>query len=185
MSNSIKPIYFTSDLHIGHDSIIKFCNRPTTVEQHDEWIRDRVKSTVPDGAELYHLGDLFFRDKRSLEEKAAYLASFKVKWRFILGNHDNEVKLMQLARMLDNALYLGEYKRMKFNIHDYVLFHYPIQDWDKRYHDSIHIHGHIHDTPIDPVIGNRFNACLDYTTPISSEWIESNLISVKSVESNK
>lgn len=43
-----------------------------------------------------------------------------------------------------------------------VLFHYPIFEWDRMYHGSFHLYGHVHDTSYTSVLGGRsLNVCYD------------------------
>ncbi|MDR2721736.1 MAG: hypothetical protein LBB35_02565, partial [Coriobacteriaceae bacterium] len=62
--------YFTSDLHIGHNNVIRFSDRPFSdvLEMNNALISNINKTVSPDD-ELYILGDLSF--KCSKEEVAA------------------------------------------------------------------------------------------------------------------
>lgn len=51
-------IYFTSDLHLGHDNIIRFCNRPfSSVEEMNDRIIQNYNSIVHKNDLVYILGD--------------------------------------------------------------------------------------------------------------------------------
>ena len=52
--------YFSSDLHLNHANIIKYCSRPCTAENQNEWIYSLFDHLQKDD-ELYLLGDLMFK----------------------------------------------------------------------------------------------------------------------------
>ncbi len=55
-------VYFTADLHLGHNSIIQSCNRPfSSVEEMDETIIGNWNSRVSDVDEVYVLGDVAYK----------------------------------------------------------------------------------------------------------------------------
>ena len=56
---NIKPTFFTSDWHIGHENCIKYDERPyeTLDAMHEALIRI-YNSTVPDSGICYFLGDM-------------------------------------------------------------------------------------------------------------------------------
>ena len=71
------------------------------------------------------------------------------------------------------------YKKMKF-----VLFHYPILEWDGFFKGSVHLYGHVHNSGKDPeqntrlsILGkNAFNVGVDVNDffPVSIETIIKN-----------
>lgn len=86
-------IWFISDLHLGHENILKFTNYDnsqlrafSTIEQMHECIYDRWNETVKPGDKAYVLGDVAFGAKGM----SAMLAMDKLpgKKRLVLGNHD-------------------------------------------------------------------------------------------------
>ena len=51
-------IFFTADLHLGHENIIKQCQRPfNNVEQMDKELIKNWNSVVNENDEVYILGD--------------------------------------------------------------------------------------------------------------------------------
>lgn len=87
--------YYTSDLHFGHENIIKFCNRPWTkidingntvpdVESMDEGLINNWNIRINDDDHVYILGDFCF-NKTHFIELLGKLKGFK---HFVLGNHD-------------------------------------------------------------------------------------------------
>lgn len=187
-------IWFTGCTHFGHDRIRELCNRPFgSVEEMDEVMIENHNSLVKTSDTVYHLGDFCWHGKEK-----EYLYRLNGKFEFILGNHDNittftnnlasnpQLRVMQVHKYLIRMIY-GK---------PFVLFHYPIEDWDMRYKGSMHLHAHTHDkefrrpsipsertTALDPtlkplnfpadVLCNRFHVGVDATdySPVSIDEI--------------
>ena len=129
-------IYYTSDHHFGHANIIKYANRTWCqhVTDMNEKLVDIWNSTITDGDEVWHLGDVYFRDSE-------YLKQLKGIKYLLLGNHDQKNKntLKNYFQIINNDIYVD-------NKNQLVLCHYPIHDWPHKYHNYIHLHGHSHGT---------------------------------------
>lgn len=55
-------VFFTGDLHLGHENVIKFDNRPfETVEEMDAELIRRWNNKVDKGDLVYVLGDMIWR----------------------------------------------------------------------------------------------------------------------------
>jgi len=79
-------IYFTSDLHFGHENVIKFCNRPyKDLEEMHKAIITIWNNTINEGDTIYVLGD-FSLNKKWSKEIVPLLKGNKI---LISGNHDN------------------------------------------------------------------------------------------------
>jgi calcineurin-like phosphoesterase family protein len=81
-----KPIFFTSDLHIGHENSIRFDGRPfrDLEHMHNELIR-RFNNTVPVNGLTYFLGDV---QTHSTELTKAVLSQMNGTKVLVVGNHD-------------------------------------------------------------------------------------------------
>jgi calcineurin-like phosphoesterase family protein len=147
--------WFISDTHFSHRNIIKYENRPfKSIEEMDNILIEKWNMKVNKNDEVYHLGDFAFTDKNRIEK---IIKSLNGKIHLIYGNHDKEIKH---NRELQN---LFVWCRDYFVINDtipVVLFHYPIQVWDRKHHGSIHLYGHVHSnkTGHHPMLADLENA---------------------------
>ncbi len=117
-----KPkIFFTSDLHLDHANIIKYCKRPfLDVNDMNSTLIRNWNNTVSNKDTVYFLGDLAFG--RSSMPIDYWLKKLNGKTIFILGNHDKSSRI----QFYDNLIF--EHERMKF-----FLTHRPEsvpKDWD-------------------------------------------------------
>lgn len=91
MKNKLKPVFFTSDWHLGHDNCISFDQRPfKNVKEMAEVLIKKFNSTVPENGVTYFLGDMGNKtsDIKPVIEK---LNGTKI---MIMGNHDKGVNRM-------------------------------------------------------------------------------------------
>lgn len=129
--------YFTSDLHLGHENIIRLTNRPfVCVEDMNNKLIHNYNSIVHKNDLVYILGDLTC--KISVDESNKLIRQLKGRKVLILGNHD----LKYDSHLFEDIL---DYKEFNQNKIKYVLMHYPLMSWNGSYKNkSIHLHGHIH-----------------------------------------
>lgn len=133
-------IYFTSDLHLGHENIIRSTNRPFgSVQEMNEVLITNYNSVVTDRDTVYILGDLSFR--MNMEEANKKFARLRGQKYLIIGNHD---KYEQYTPNLFKEM--CDYKCITDNGLRIALMHYPLLEWFKQRHGSLMLHGHIHST---------------------------------------
>lgn len=140
-------IFFTSDLHFGHENVLKFDNRPfQTVEEMDEELIRRWNNKVGKGDLVYVLGDMIW--KTETNEAAALIKKLNGQIVLIKGNHDrflhNATAKKALAGVKDYddicvALEDGTTRRC-------ILSHYFIPFYNGHRYNAIHLHGHSHNT---------------------------------------
>lgn len=135
-------IWFTSDWHLHHFNIIKYCNRPffTTAEMNEK-IKLNFLEKVKEGDTVYYLGDLSFKKgdwfKRYCLNYFPYVPAEMI---FLYGNHDKMKP--------DEYMEIGFKEVTKDPISLYVngttllLTHEPAEIDDT---DIVNIHGHVHD----------------------------------------
>ena len=79
--------FIISDTHFGHESVIKYCNRPfSSVEEMDATLIKNWNETVSNRDTVLHLGDFGFGKKEYIREIIGKLNGKKI---LIKGNHDN------------------------------------------------------------------------------------------------
>lgn len=128
--------FFTADLHLDHFNIIKFCNRPFfSVDEMNDTIVENWNSRVKQNDIVYLLGDVIwgqnFTDFNKLNGKI----------HLIYGNHD---RMSIIKKMKFESV--RHYDEIEINKQRIVMFHYPMIDWNAKFHGSWHLYGHCHGT---------------------------------------
>ena len=134
-----EEVWLTSDTHFGHANIIKYCNRPfKDTNEMDESIIKTWNSQVDPHDLVIHLGDVAFAPSDRIKYIMDRLPGHKL---LVLGNHD---KRENLEYFFDKGIY--DYLEVIRGKQKLVLFHYPIDSWNGKYHHFVHLHGHTHGT---------------------------------------
>lgn len=128
--------YFTSDLHFGHENVLRLCNRPfSCVEEMDEHLIQEWNKLVHRNDEVYILGDFSFRAEKPPEY---YLDRLKGEKHLIIGNHDKSwMKKVDLDKYFKSVQWMTLVNTGKGNA---TLCHFPVLDGEGKFM----IHGHIH-----------------------------------------
>jgi len=125
--------WVTTDTHIGHKNIQKYCNRPANC---DDLIIQGL-SVLKEGDILIHLGDVAFNNWGEETYLSAIPEGVK-KW-LVLGNHDKKPSY-HLRQGWD---WVGRSMRMKRFGKVIQFSHVPIPS----YNCDIQLHGHFHNNP--------------------------------------
>lgn len=140
-------IYFISDLHYGHENVIKYDSRPfKDVTEMNNYILEELKKTKEEDI-IFDLGDMFW--KMPVDDIKDVLNQIPCKNIYkIVGNHDN------YGLYFDQAPLKGYFKIISdiLDVHiehsgkDYMvtMCHYPFVSWNHKPHGSIHLFGHVH-----------------------------------------
>lgn len=169
-------IYITSDFHISHENIMKYCNRYKSHRNITDYIDNLFYhlQSLKETDIFFYLGDLACSKDKSIELCKKYIDKIKCKEKhFIRGNHDTWLTD-------DDLKYIG-FKTIK----DYLVIkktlfcHYSLDSsygkfgnykdhkylWDLFYNnDDIKtiIHGHIHNNRTIKIPGKKFiNVSID------------------------
>jgi len=138
-------VFFTADLHLGHDNCIIFDGRPfATVEEMDEELIRRWNAKVDKGDLVYVLGDMIWKTRNG--EAHELIRRLNGQIILIKGNHDRFISNAKAKKALAGVkdfddicvtLEDGTKKRV-------VLCHYYMPMYIGARRQGIHLHGHSH-----------------------------------------
>lgn len=136
-------IYFTADLHIGHDKDFIWEERGfSSVEEHDREILKRWNEVVKPEDTVYILGDLALGQNENEWDNIFYDLNGNIF--FIQGNHDTNRRIsIYQARYIMS--YLGAAYFWKYGKKDFYLSHFPTlvsNEGDKKF--LWNLSGHTH-----------------------------------------
>jgi len=134
-------IYFTADTHFCHAKVIDMCKRPfENIEEMTETLIERWNDRVKVNDDIYILGDFIHRGNGI--DANEILCRLNGRKYLIKGNHDEFLK----EKAFNNSLleFVKDYHVLKYHKKKFVLFHYPILEWDGFFRDSVHLYGHLH-----------------------------------------
>ncbi len=140
-------VFFTSDLHFGHENVIKLDQRPfATVEEMDNELIWRWNAKVGKGDLVYVLGDMIWQ----CHNDGAPELIKKLNGQIILirGNHD---RFLKNAASKNALAAVKDYDDIRVSLADgtkrrCILSHYYIPMYNGHFSNAIHLHGHSHFT---------------------------------------
>lgn len=138
-------VYFSSDFHLGHKSILKYRDMFKDIEEHDNLIFDSI-SKLNKRDILFILGDFIF-DGDDYQYYVGIINKMSCRIKVVMGNHDS----LRLHNDFDIQLPLFSYKNNWVS-------HCPIHPQEMRNRFG-NIHGHLHHNIIDD--DRYFNVCLE------------------------
>ena len=193
--NSSK-IFFTSDLHLFHNNVLRFDNRPFNDVHHmHAEIEKRWNDVVDDNDIVIFLGDLSFAKSCERDYVYGIMHSLNGKIHFVLGNHDKREEIVKMDRFETVSDYLEvRIKEMLPNQSGtlaktetlFCCMHYPIHTWNKKHHGSYMIHGHSHMSIVgfEKEWEDEFNKFIKYIPSLEKDNF-SRLINQKKYYSNR
>lgn len=133
-------LYFTSDLHLGHENAIKFKGRPFwSIDEMNNILIENINAVVNEEDDLWILGDFSYKlNKEQVRQIRKQIRCRHVH--LVYGNHDKDYSQDHIFQSVQH------YKELKTEYGKIILFHYPILEWSAAHYGSIHLHGHIHST---------------------------------------
>ena len=169
--------WFTADTHLGHENVIRYCNRPfPSVAEMDEGLIENWNQAVNPDDVIYHLGDFTLLGK---EPANAYFQHLNGRIRVIPGGHDHRWlgKGDYLSGSGHPVSILPPLRTIKVSLPDpdqpqlIVLCHYSLRVWDRSHYGSWHLYGHSHGNllPLENSLDVGVD-CWDFQ-PISLETI--------------
>lgn len=115
-------IYFTSDLHFGHDKPFLYESRGfRTIYEHDIALVSNWNSIVNHNDDVYILGDIMLNDN---EQGIKNFKALNGRKHIIIGNHDTNARV-ELYKQCHNTEVLGYAIPFKYHKYNFFLSHYP------------------------------------------------------------
>ena len=143
----LQKVFFTSDLHFGHENVLRFDNRPfASVEEMDAELVRRWNAKVGKGDLVYVLGDLIWKSRNG--DAHSLIRSLNGQIILIKGNHD---RFLHNAQARASLAGIKDYDDICVTLEDgsvrrCILSHYFIPFYNGHRHQAIHLHGHSHFT---------------------------------------
>lgn len=144
-----RSLYVMSDLHLWHENVIKYDNRPfNSLEEMNNSILEELYTKLKPEDILIDLGDMFWDVKapvcKEILDKIPVYEFYKVP-----GNHDRDTFYFgQQAPLSYRFKYISDildlrvvFEKKKYRI---TLSHYPLQEWNHQRRGSLMVHGHCH-----------------------------------------
>ncbi len=152
--------YYIADTHFGHKNIFKYePDRPgKDLKEMENIMVDKWNKKVTEHDNVYILGDFAFKGANmKMNDIVTLLKRLNGNKFLIVGNHDKdyvdklrEYGIIGIADM--HEIYDGD---------EYVVMcHYPLEIWNHKHHNAIHLHGHTHKSELDHedyTTQNRYN----------------------------
>ena len=145
--NDGSKIYFTSDMHFGHEAILRYCNRPfANVEEMNQKLIENWNKKIPEDGIVFNLGDFAWGGYpfwKSMREQ------LNGKIILIKGNHDEK----NLTQTGAQELFELVTYQMKIQIEGRKIYlnHYPFLCYAGTYRDANGLEyqafGHVHSGP--------------------------------------
>lgn len=140
--------FITSDLHLDHANIIRYCQRPfANVNEMNNSLIENWNSVVSPKDTVLCLGDFMM----SVKSPEYFIQQLNGHIHLIKGNHDKyDTSYFVSARSM------WRYKYQGLSI---FLCHYPMLSWP----GNIHLFGHVHSGSYKPLLGqaNSYDVGVD------------------------
>lgn len=143
-------IFFTSDLHLGHENVIKYAKRPfANAKEMDEALVSNWNARIRPNDTVYVVGDVSFHRP---EETRKILRRMNGTKALVLGNHDKKLGCLDMFVFAKDMYTLKvEDAQAERGLQNIVLCHYAMRVWDKSHYGAWHLYGHSHNSlPDDP-----------------------------------
>ena len=130
-------LFFTSDTHLGHFNICKYCHRPfESRSQMDQTLIKNWNEVVPEDGIVVHCGDFMLPHKDDIKEYMHYLNQLNGRVLLLRGNHDRaglDWENEKLIAVRDQAMVIVDGVKI-------FAQHYPCAAFNGDYH----VYGHVH-----------------------------------------
>lgn len=129
-------VFFTSDTHFNHSSIIDYCHRPfKDVNEMNETLIKNWNSVVSSNDIVFHLGDIIFGGSTIWN---SIIPRLNGRINLILGNHCHKNWREWYGKWFETV---SEQLTIKINDTLCILTHYPLLCFPSNF---INLFGHVH-----------------------------------------
>jgi calcineurin-like phosphoesterase family protein len=179
--------FFTSDLHLSHETIRVHCNRPfKTCEEMNEKIVSNINSMVSKKDELYIVGDFAWRDH------GKWISRINGSKFLIKGNHDRMNQNLFPDTEDESSIeerhlrcFSGVEQIMEISVdkHRLIMCHFPMVSWNASCHGSFHCYGHVHGRYVHP--GLAMDVGVDTNNYMPYSWEDIKKIMYAKIDENR
>ena len=130
-------LFLTSDSHLGHFNICKYCHRPfTSRSEMDQTLIKNWNAVVPEDGIVVHCGDFMLPHNEDIKEYNKYLNQLHGRVLLLRGNHDRA----SLDWVSDKLIAVRDQAMIVVDGVKIFAQHYPCAAFNGDYH----VYGHIH-----------------------------------------
>ena len=155
-----RNVWFTSDYHLFHSNIIKYCNRPyTNCFSMNKDIIDTINKRVHQDDLLFNLGDIGFNSVKYITDELSKINCDQI---FVSGNHDRKSLINALIEkyiVFEKQTILNVYfNDIHYKVH---LAHNPDDIQYNNDENNIFLYGHLHEKEVANRRYNQMNVGWD------------------------
>ena len=130
-------LFFTSDTHLGHFNICKYCHRPfQSRSEMDQTLIANWNSVVPEDGIVVHCGDFMLPHDNNIKEYMKYLNKLNGRVLLIRGNHD----IIELLTSNEKLISVQDKAVVEVEGVKIYCEHYPCAAFNGDYHAYGHVH---------------------------------------------
>ena len=130
-------LFMTSDSHLGHYHICKYCHRPfQSRSEMDQTLIKNWNAVVPEDGIVVHCGDFMLPHNEDIKEYNKYLNRLHGRVLLLRGNHDRA----SLDWVSDKLIAVRDQAMIVVDGVKIFAQHYPCAAFNGDYH----VYGHIH-----------------------------------------
>lgn len=134
-------VWFSSDLHLNHEAVIKFGRNFDNIDQMNTHIVQEINTRVSENDLLVLLGDSMMLDKDYIQFLNSLICDNVI---MLFGNHCNRGKMQSALIGCDKLIYIGDYVELNVEKQIVCCQHYPSFNWNFQDDGAISLHGHLH-----------------------------------------
>lgn len=138
---NVDKVWFSSDLHLNHEAVIKFGRKFENVIEMNDSILYEINKVVRKNDLLVLLGDTMMVEKDYIQFLNSLICDNVI---ILFGNHCNRGKMYSALIECDKLLYVGDY--LELNVEGQIICcsHFPQFNWNYQDDGAISLHGHLH-----------------------------------------